>query len=52
MVSASLAFARNAFSSSRQQRLVWALMGVGYAIEACSQIVWIHWQLVVKQALP
>jgi len=50
MVSASLAFARNAFSSSRQQRLVWALMGVGYAIEACSQIVWIHWQLVVKQA--
>jgi len=25
-------------------------MGVGYAIEACSQIVWIHWQLVVKQA--
>jgi diguanylate cyclase (GGDEF)-like protein len=49
MVSASLAFARNAFGSSRQQRLVWVLLGGGYAIEACSQILWMHWELVVKQ---
>src|SRR5208282_5398112 len=49
MVSASLAFTRNAFSSSHQQRLVWVLLGGGYAIEACSQMLWMHWELVVKQ---
>jgi len=49
MVSASLAFARNAFGSGRRQRLVWVLLGGGYAIEACSQILWMHWELVVKQ---
>ena len=49
MVSASLAFARNAFSGSRRQRLVWALLSGGYAIEAGSQILWMHWELVVKQ---
>ena len=49
MVSASLAFARNSFSTSRQQRLVWILLGVGYAIEAGSQLLWMHWELVVKQ---
>ncbi|MGA2980504.1 MAG: GGDEF domain-containing protein [Terriglobales bacterium] len=49
MVSASLAFARNAFSGNRRQRLVWILLGVGYAIEAGSQILWMHWELVVKQ---
>jgi diguanylate cyclase (GGDEF)-like protein len=49
MVSASLAFARNAFSSNRRQRLVWILLGAGYAIEACGQIVWMHWELVRKQ---
>ena len=49
MVSASVAFARNAFSGPRRQRLVWILLGAGYAIESCSQILWIHWELVVKQ---
>ncbi len=49
MVSASLAFARNSFSTSRQQRLVWILLGGGYAIEAGSQLLWMHWELVVKQ---
>ena len=49
MISTSLAFARNAFSSSRQQRLVWVLLGGGYAIEAASQMLWMHYELVVKQ---
>jgi diguanylate cyclase (GGDEF)-like protein len=49
MISTSLAFARNAFSSSRQQRLVWVLLGGGYAIEAGSQMLWMHYELVVKQ---
>ncbi|HKB97472.1 MAG TPA: GGDEF domain-containing protein [Terriglobales bacterium] len=49
MVSASLAFTRNAFNGPRRQRLVWILLGGGYAIESCSQILWMHWELVVKQ---
>ena len=49
MLSAALAFARNAFGSNRRQRLVWILLGVGYAVEACGQILWMHWDLVVKQ---
>ena len=49
MASASLAFARNAFSANRRQRLVWVLLSGGYAIEAGSQILWMHWELVVKQ---
>jgi diguanylate cyclase (GGDEF)-like protein len=50
MVSASVAFARNAFSSNRQQRMVWILFSGGYAIEACGQVLWMHWELVLKQA--
>ena len=49
IVSAALAFARNAFSGSNRQRLVWILLGAGYAIEAGSQLLWMHWELVVKQ---
>jgi diguanylate cyclase (GGDEF)-like protein len=49
MVSASLAFARNAIGSNRRQRLVWILLGAGYAIEVGGQIVWMHWELVLKQ---
>jgi len=49
IISASLAFARNAFSGSNRQRLVWILLGGGYAIEAGSQLLWLHWELVVKQ---
>ena len=49
MVSVSVVFARNAFSSTGRQRLVWILLGGGYAIEVCSQILWMHWELVVKQ---
>jgi len=49
IISASLAFARNAFSGSNRQRLVWILLGGGYAIEAGSQLLWMHWELVVKQ---
>jgi diguanylate cyclase (GGDEF)-like protein len=49
IVSASFAFARNAFSSNHRQRLVWILLAAGYAIEACGQILWMHWELVLKQ---
>ena len=49
MVSASAAFARNAFASKPQHRLAWILLAGGYAIEACSQILWIDWELVRKQ---
>jgi diguanylate cyclase (GGDEF)-like protein len=49
MVCASLAFARNAFSSSRPQRLVWILLGSGYAIESGSQLLWMYYELIVKQ---
>jgi diguanylate cyclase (GGDEF)-like protein len=49
MVSASLAFARNAFCANRRQRLVWILLGGGYALEAYGQILWMHWELVLKQ---
>src|ERR1700687_6083569 len=45
MVSASIAFARNAFSGTRRQRLVWILLGAGYAIESCSPTLWMHWEL-------
>jgi diguanylate cyclase (GGDEF)-like protein len=49
MVSISVAFARNAFSSNRQQRLVWILLAGGYAIEVSSQILGMYWELVRKQ---
>jgi len=49
MVSASAAFVRNAFGSDRRQRVVWMLLGTGYAIEACSQVLWMRWELVLKQ---
>ena len=49
MVSASVAFAANAFSSNRQQRLVWILLAGGYAVEVGSQILWMYWELVQKQ---
>lgn len=49
LLSASAAFARNAFGGHRRQRLVWILLGGGYAIEAYGQIVWMHWELVLKQ---
>jgi diguanylate cyclase (GGDEF)-like protein len=49
MVSASAAFARNASVSNRRQRFVWILLSAGYAIEACSQILWMRWELVLKQ---
>ena len=49
MLSAALAFTRNAFSSSRRQRLVWILLGSGYAIEACGQLLWMHWGVLVKE---
>jgi len=48
MVSASVAFARNAFASKPQHRLAWTLLGGAYAIEAGSQLLWIHWELVRK----
>jgi diguanylate cyclase (GGDEF)-like protein len=49
IVSASFAFARNAFGSNQRQRLVWILLAAGYAIEACGQILWMYWELVLKQ---
>ena len=48
MVSASVAFARNAFASKPQHRLAWSLLGGAYAIESGSQLLWIHWELVRK----
>jgi diguanylate cyclase (GGDEF)-like protein len=48
MVSASVAFARNAFASKPQHRLAWTLLGGAYAIEAGSQLLWMHWELVRK----
>ncbi len=50
ILSASVAYSRNAFGSHHQQRLVWILLGGGYAIEACSQILWMYWELARKQA--
>jgi diguanylate cyclase (GGDEF)-like protein len=50
IVSASLAFTRNAFNSNGRQRLVWILLGAGYAIESGGQILWMYWELVRKQA--
>ncbi len=49
MVSASVAFARNAFRSNHRQRMVWILLSGGYAIEACSQLLWMHWELRSQQ---
>jgi len=49
MVSAAAAFGRNAFTVNRRQRWVWILLGGGYATEACGQILWMHWELVVRQ---
>ena len=49
MLSAAAAFARNALGRARRQRLVWILLGAAYAIEAGSQILWMRWELVVKQ---
>jgi len=49
MLSAACAFARNAWGRTRRQRLVWILLGAGYATEAASQILWMHWELVLKQ---
>ena len=49
MVSASAAFARNARTTDRRLRLVWILLGGGYAIEAFGQILWMRWELVLKQ---
>jgi diguanylate cyclase (GGDEF)-like protein len=49
MVSAAAAFARNAFTTNRRQRLVWILLGGGYAIEAWGQILWMRWELVLRQ---
>lgn len=49
MLSASFAFARNALDSTGRQRLVWILLGASYFIEAGSQILWMHWELVLKQ---
>jgi diguanylate cyclase (GGDEF)-like protein len=49
MVSVSIASARNAFNSNRQQRLVWILLAGGYAVEVGSQILWMYWELARKQ---
>lgn len=46
---AAVAFARNAFGSHRRQRLVWILLGSGYAIEAFGQILWMRWEFMWKQ---
>jgi diguanylate cyclase (GGDEF)-like protein len=46
---AGFAFARNAFGSHRRQRLVWILLGSGYAVEAFGQILWMRWEFVWKQ---
>ena len=49
MLMASAAFARNGLRGDRRQRIVWILVATGYAIEAGSQILWMHWELGRKQ---
>jgi len=49
MLSASIAFSRNAFTTNLQQRWVWALLGFGYAVEVCGQFLWMYWELVRQQ---
>lgn len=49
MLSASAAFARNAFRSNHRQRLTWILLAGGYAIEGYGQILWMRWELVLKR---
>ena len=48
MISASVAFGRNASTRHRRQRTVWILLSVGYAIESVSQMLWMYWELVRK----
>lgn len=50
MVSASVAFGRNARTSHRRQRTVWILLSAGYAIESLAQVGWTYWELVRKEA--
>jgi diguanylate cyclase (GGDEF)-like protein len=49
MVSASVAFGRNARTSHRRQRIVWILLSVGYAIESLAQVGWTYGELVRKE---
>lgn len=49
MISAAAAFGRNASTTDARQRLVWILLGGGYALEACGQILWMRWELVLQQ---
>jgi diguanylate cyclase (GGDEF)-like protein len=49
MISAALAFARNAFSNGRRQLPVWVLLASGYTIQAASHLLWMHWQFIVRQ---
>lgn len=49
MISAALAFGRNAFGSNQRQRIVWILLGAGYAIEAAGQTLWMYWELIRKE---
>ena len=48
MISAAVAFWRNALNSAGSQRLVWILLGAGYAIESGGRILWMYWELFVK----
>lgn len=49
MVSASVAFGRNARTSHPRQRIVWILLSVGYAIESLAQVGWTYGELVRKE---
>ncbi len=49
MVSAALAFGKNAIGSEGRQRIVWVLLSAGYSIEAGGQMVWMYWELVRKE---
>jgi diguanylate cyclase (GGDEF)-like protein len=49
MLSAALAFARNAFSNGRRQLPVWVLLASGYTIQAGSHLLWMHWHFIVRQ---
>jgi len=50
MLSAAAAFALNAFSGERGVNLVWLLLGSGYLIEAGSQLLWMYWELIRREA--
>lgn len=49
ILSAAFAFWRNALHSTGRLRLVWILLGAGYAVEGSGQVLGMYWELVVRK---